>query len=745
MKGLKITAEKTDARVKYGNILDILSSVLFMTGVIKIIFSGFPSISDSWWIYAIVSACSICLLLPMFKRKERDWIMILGFVLLCILFFVNRSQCSVGLGILGNDVLDYMTGKTGKIFLAFPESSSRGQYIIPVFVISVLALIICRSISTKVIFPCLVITGLCCIGCIIGLFFVDYGIVILMVGMLLLMAGSSCTHGNMGESVITFLIMSAFLTVCCFIIMLFCSRYDNYISFDSKINELSLKLHKLKYDSGINAMPEGNLVNMKPFSKSGDVSLIVNLENPEKLYLRGRTGEVYTGISWENFDDKVYREGEELFYWLHKSGFYGQSIISNVTALMQERSEAQIIQIENKNACKEQVYIPYALADNSLLMENVIGDDRTYAETDIITTRYLPGSLPQWYQMALWISENQKKPKVSDYLKKEESYRDFVYKNNLQLTNTVVGVFENMFKNEGNGERNLSEILELVKDTLEKKLTYDEAVFTYNGRNDFVKFVLEQNKRGYSPHYATIATLMLRYMGVPARYVEGYYLSGEEADKYKDGEEIILTEGHAHAWTEYYLDGIGWIPFEVTPGYIDEEEWEAASIVIADGKGSGAGKQFTQSNLRYKPPRLPENKDSLPELQSAFRFEVKHFINFLIIIVILLLLFLALWVMKKYFRLKQFWRYIRQIDNRQAVAELYGYGMMLIRLFEIPVLSEYDDLAARINERARFGKLDIKDEELRIVEKFVQEVIGYCKVNCNIRQKIRYHFILWLY
>lgn len=30
---------------------------------------------------------------------------------------------------------------------------------------------------------------------------------------------------------------------------------------------------------------------------------------------------------------------------------------------------------------------------------------------------------------------------------------------------------------------------------------------------------------------------------------------------------VVLTEADAHAWAEYYLDGIGWIPFETTPGF----------------------------------------------------------------------------------------------------------------------------------------------------------------------------------
>lgn len=99
----------------------------------------------------------------------------------------------------------------------------------------------------------------------------------------------------------------------------------------------------------------------------------------------------------------------------------------------------------------------------------------------------------------------------------------------------------------------------MVRDTLDEQLEYREDTVTYNGRNDFLRYIFEQSKCGYSLHYATAATLMLRYFGVPARYVEGYYLPGDEAADYASGENIILSEAHAHAWTEYYLDGVGWI------------------------------------------------------------------------------------------------------------------------------------------------------------------------------------------
>ena len=53
---------------------------------------------------------------------------------------------------------------------------------------------------------------------------------------------------------------------------------------------------------------------------------------------------------------------------------------------------------------------------------------------------------------------------------------------------------------------------------------------------------------------------------MPARYVEGYLVRDLESG---NGAQAIMDEA-AHAWAEIYVKGVGWIPIEVTPGFIDE-------------------------------------------------------------------------------------------------------------------------------------------------------------------------------
>ena len=68
-------------------------------------------------------------------------------------------------------------------------------------------------------------------------------------------------------------------------------------------------------------------------------------------------------------------------------------------------------------------------------------------------------------------------------------------------------------------------------------------------------------KQGYCEYFATAMVMMLRTMGVPARYVLGY-LPGQQQE---DGSWRV-NRGAAHAWVEVYFPRYGWVEFDPTPG-----------------------------------------------------------------------------------------------------------------------------------------------------------------------------------
>ncbi len=107
-----------------------------------------------------------------------------------------------------------------------------------------------------------------------------------------------------------------------------------------------------------------------------------------------------------------------------------------------------------------------------------------------------------------------------------------------------------------------------VSDWLMNHCTYSRSLDELPEETDAVEYFLSIGKKGYCVHFATAGVLMLREMGVPARYVSGYIIKAGDFQKNQAGSyTAAAADRNGHAWVEVYLDNIGWIPYEMTPGY----------------------------------------------------------------------------------------------------------------------------------------------------------------------------------
>lgn len=109
---------------------------------------------------------------------------------------------------------------------------------------------------------------------------------------------------------------------------------------------------------------------------------------------------------------------------------------------------------------------------------------------------------------------------------------------------------------------------------------------------DFVSGFLRA-RQGYCVHFASAMTVMARCAGLPARFVTGYALQrypGEESDDVYV--TYVATAATAHAWTEVYFKGIGWVTFDAT-GWNFDDYAEVADIQETEE---------TQTTLTSAPP-----------------------------------------------------------------------------------------------------------------------------------------------
>ena len=106
----------------------------------------------------------------------------------------------------------------------------------------------------------------------------------------------------------------------------------------------------------------------------------------------------------------------------------------------------------------------------------------------------------------------------------------------------------------------VSEKAEQIRILVMESAAYDLKTGRMPGdRSDLAMWFLQDGDTGYCVHFATAATVLLRAAGVPARYVEGYLV------RVSAGDTVTVKQRNGHAWTEYYVNGMGWMRLEATP------------------------------------------------------------------------------------------------------------------------------------------------------------------------------------
>ena len=112
--------------------------------------------------------------------------------------------------------------------------------------------------------------------------------------------------------------------------------------------------------------------------------------------------------------------------------------------------------------------------------------------------------------------------------------------------------------------------------------------------SDFVDQFLFDTQSGFCEHYAYSFVALMRLAGIPARIVGGYM--GGELNPLNN--TIVVRELDAHAWTEVWIDGPGWVRVDPT-GVVAPERVARGSIDSLEGT-SGYLLNSPLSLLRFR-------------------------------------------------------------------------------------------------------------------------------------------------
>ncbi len=390
--------------------------------------------------------------------------------------------------------------------------------------------------------------------------------------------------------------------------------YSPLKAFDDAHRAVDAAYEEIRF--GHDTLPQGDLSAAAAMNDdSGETGLTVSCEGrvASDLYLRGFTGADFDGLAWTPLSHEAY-EGDwrGMGTWLGERGLTPSLQRSAFDDLAVREGASggtgsSTITVDASRANRRYVYVPYTLRKLSGV------DLRGRLEGSLASGLLPSGS----YRETIDDVQNEDILAATDWLATSEApyaeaervYAAFVEANYLQVGDAESAAADELIFNEAlwgkaadgapdDADAGAVATSEPVSDyaviarvrtmlsTLAGYTTQPAAAGTADG--SFLRWFLTGAREGNSSYFATAAVLAFRSQGLPARYVEGYRAGASELAA-AAGSELSLSAKSAHAWAEVYLDGIGWTPVEVTPGFYTQAIEADELINVGQAWSSGGG------------------------------------------------------------------------------------------------------------------------------------------------------------
>jgi hypothetical protein len=214
--------------------------------------------------------------------------------------------------------------------------------------------------------------------------------------------------------------------------------------------------------------------------------------------------------------------------------------------------------------------------------------------------------------------------------------------------------------------RGLAEQVTLGRDTAYDKaqaierylrdIPYNQQIDGPDPDQDGVDYFLFESREGYCDYYASAMVVMLRSVGVPARYARGYSQNQREEGVFH------VLEKDGHAWPEVFFPGYGWVEFEPTAG-----EPVLVRPRSADDARNAGGRDEPRLDgdpgIEIRDPFDPEIFGPFPEPEpEGFLQRIGRWGGFLLAVAAFVLVGIALLLVRRQ----------RHIEGLSVVERVYG-------------------------------------------------------------------------
>lgn len=542
-------------------IFGVAAGVLAFGALYLALISGFSQGAERY-LAVLPGAIVVALCLVFYKTKYFKLItagVLLLYTVLCI---------AIGFNAFYNGMLSFINSIAYAAnnnmhwgLISFPvDSSAAGEFlfssVLSVWLAYVTAVLLQKNSLIFIAASCvLTVVWLC-----LGLFPASYALILLAASFVCVFIVRS---GMTAKSALCYVLCAVVLLACA----VPCFTYKGNSAVSGVRESLSSAFDELLY--GKDSLPEGKLLLAGNLHAEKDDRLKVTLtSDTPNLYLKGFVGGELENNVWKTTDKNAYVQNnyQGLLEYVAADGLPTMQY-AVYSALNGKRGD-YAVDVENVGASRKYVYAPYSINGYSagaryydLNLRSNIFTPRSYSYSVFGGD----GSCEQVTQASWLLDGGNRTEERNAYLLTEGQYRAFVYDVYDVIDDETKNAIYSSFVHVDTDSINT--VTQLIHDYFTN--SYEYSSLPDPVENDFIsEFFGGKIKRGNAVYFATAATYVFRYYGFAARYVEGYLARSQITS---GTETLTLTSRDAHAWTEVYFDGIGWLPIEVTPTVFSDE------------------------------------------------------------------------------------------------------------------------------------------------------------------------------
>ena len=480
-------------------------------------------------------------------------------------------------------------------------------------------------------------------------------------------------------------------------------------------------------------------VNLSYEKQLGVTTMVIPQE--EYIYLRAYTGTVYEDNRWKylsetgkhhNLND--YKVDNRPWSASLKSEDIAD-LTYNILKIDDEKKltdTMKSIYVENVFANIDYTYLPYNVSDSGLYCKLINDDeyDGSIYYKNEIQCFYYHLIEQDISKIKYYAEQNYLKNEDEEIYNIEKAYRDYVYDTYLDVPEKNQSVISEVLREHDINEEDGIVCVDKVVSLFENEYEYTLMPGKTPSKKDFVNYFLSESKKGYCTYFASSAVLMFRSLGIPARYVGGYMFDTTDNDtrreayyrakdlSYNDSMNegvpyiIDVTDADAHAWVEVYVDYLGWVRVEVTPGSFEESSDEDSAL-----------NQLLSDTIFNR-----QTYESLKKSTIVFMLFILSALVLAVILYIIISEILYLLSICRAYRLG--WKNSQTFEH---LSEL---------LYESELCSEKQaKYLVSLVEASKYSRNDVSDEEKKMLHSMVMEISDSMKIRLSVFRRVRYLYL----